>query len=194
MQKSITYLVIIMFASLLVACDRKQEEPKKTAPAATSSVSPQASNTNAARPNINLLEGKLRFTLPGEMADKSDKLSTQSSNMHVYADKTGQKAIIIIIGEPTSETLETLAQRLQQQQRSRDPQLQVVKNSAMTITNQPVWRLDSVISANGLTNWSTVILAKINDKLVTFQISLPVEDQIKAQSEANALIDTLLLN
>jgi hypothetical protein len=50
--------------------------------------------------------------------------------MHVYSDPTGQKAVIVIVGDATNASLDVLAQRLEEQQRTRDPQLQVVTNKA----------------------------------------------------------------
>ena len=85
---------------------------------------------------ISLLDGKLSFTLPAGMADQSGKLGTQANNMHVYSDATGQKAVIVIVGDSTNEDLAVLAKRLEDQQRSRDPQLQVV-----TINR---WRLKAI--------------------------------------------------
>jgi hypothetical protein len=37
------------------------------------------------------------------MTDQSGKLGTQANNMHVYSDATGQKAVIVIVGDDTSE-------------------------------------------------------------------------------------------
>jgi hypothetical protein len=39
------------------------------------------------------------------MTDQSGKLGTQANNMHVYSDATGQKAVIVIVGDDTSEDL-----------------------------------------------------------------------------------------
>lgn len=60
---------------------------------------------------ISLLDGKLSFTLPAGMADQSGKLGTQANNMHVYSDATGQKAVIVIVGDSTNEDLAVLAKR-----------------------------------------------------------------------------------
>lgn len=41
------------------------------------------------------------------MADQSGKLGTQANNMHVYSDATGQKAVIVIVGDSTNEDCES---------------------------------------------------------------------------------------
>ncbi len=86
--------------------------------------------------NITLMDGKLSFSLPLGMSDKSVKLGNQTTNMHVYADETGARAIIVIAGDTTNEGLDVLVQRLEQQQRNRDPQLQVVSDKAITLKDQ----------------------------------------------------------
>nr|VXZ91221.1 Uncharacterised protein [Klebsiella pneumoniae] len=45
------------------------------------------------------------------MADQSGKLGTRANNMHVYSDATGQKAVIVIVGDSTNEDLAVLAKR-----------------------------------------------------------------------------------
>lgn len=37
------------------------------------------------------------------MTDQSGKLGTRANNMHVYSDATGQKAVIVIVGDNTNE-------------------------------------------------------------------------------------------
>ncbi len=93
------------------------------------------------------------------MTDQSGKLGTQANNMHVYSDVTGQKAVIVIVGDSTNEELSVLAQRTEDQQRSRDPQLQVVTNKSIDIKGHTLQQLDSIISAKGQTR-SSVILGK----------------------------------
>ncbi len=130
-----------------------------------------------------LLDGKLSFTLPAGMADQSGKLGTQANNMHVYSDATGQKAVIVIVGDSTNEDLAVLAKRLEDQQRSRDPQLQVVSNKSLEMKGHPCssW---TASSAKGQTAWSSVILGKVDDKLLTLQVTLPADNQQQAQTEA----------
>jgi predicted molibdopterin-dependent oxidoreductase YjgC len=81
------------------------------------------------------------------MTDQSGKLGTQANNMHVYSDATGQKAVIVIVGDDTSEDLSVLSKRLEDQQRSRDPQLQVVTNKSIELKGHTLQQLDSIISA-----------------------------------------------
>ncbi len=55
--------------------------------------------SNASGNPVNLLDGKLSFSLPADMTDQSGKLGTQANNMHVWSDATGQKAVIVIMGD-----------------------------------------------------------------------------------------------
>jgi hypothetical protein len=139
------------------------------------------------------MDGKLGFTLPAGMSDQSGKLGTQANNMHVYADATGQKAIIVIEGDATTDGLDVLAGRLEQQQRNRDPQLQVVTNKAIEISGQPAQQLDTVISAKNQSSWSSVVLAKVDGKLLTMQITLPAENQQQSQTDSENIIKTIAL-
>lgn len=113
--------------------------------------------------------------------------------MHVYADASGQKAIIVIEGDTSNEGLDTLSKRLEQQQRSRDPQLQVVTNKTIDLKGQPAQQLDSVISAKNQSSWSSVVLAKVDNKLLTLQITLPADNQQQSQTEAESIINTITL-
>jgi len=113
--------------------------------------------------------------------------------MHVYADETGARAIIVIAGDETTDGLDVLSQRMEQQQRNRDPQLQVVSNKSVTLKDQPAQQLDTVISANNQTSWSSVILAKVDGKLMTMQITLPGDNQQQAQSDADNIVKSVTL-
>ena len=66
-------------------------------------------------------------------------------------------------------------------QRGRDPQLQVVTNKSIDLKGHTLQQLDSIISAKGQTAYSSVVLGKVDNKLLTLQITLPAEDQQKAQ-------------
>jgi hypothetical protein len=142
---------------------------------------------------VTLLDGKLSFSLPADMTDQSGKLGTQSNNMHVYSDSTGQKAVIVIVGDDTQEGLDTLAKRLEDQQRNRDPQLQVVTNKSIELKGQKMQQLDSIISAKGQTAWSTVVLGKVDNKLLTLQVTLPADNQQQAQTAAENIVNTLVI-
>ena len=183
MRNVVKYAGIGLLVLGLAACDQKKEDAAENS---GSSVSQSAQT-------VNLMEGKLSFTLPAGMSDKSGKLGSESTNMHVYANETGQRAIIVIAGDPTSDSLETLSKRLEQQQRNRDPQLQVVSNKAVTLKDQPAQQLDTVISANNQTSWSTVVLAKVDNQLLTLQITLPAENQQQAQSDADSIVKSITL-
>ncbi len=164
MRNLVKYVGIGLLVMGLAACDNSDSKAPTVGAAAESNASGQA---------ISLLDGKLSFTLPAGMADQSGKLGTQANNMHVYSDATYQKAVIVIVGDSTNEDLAVLAKRLEDQQRSRDPQLQVVSNKPLEIKGHTLQQLDSIISAKGQTAWSSVILGKVDDKLLTLQVTLP---------------------
>jgi len=193
MRNLVKYVGIGLLVMGLAACDNSDSKAPTVGAAAESNASGQA---------ISLLDGKLSFTLPAGMADQSGKLGTQANNMHVYSDATGQKAgnrhcrghtLIVIVGDSTNEDLAVLAKRLEDQQRSRDPQLQVVSNKPLEIKGHTLQQLDSIISAKGQTAWSSVILGKVDDKLLTLQVTLPADNQQQAQTEAESIINTLTI-
>lgn len=185
MRKLVKYAGIGLLVMGLAACDNSDNSTPAQGLAAASDATGQA---------ISLLDGKLSFTLPAGMTDQSGKLGTQSNNMHVYSDATGQKAVIVIVGDSTNEDLAVMTKRLEDQQRNRDPQLQVVTNKAIEIKGHTLQQLDSIISAKGQTAYSSVVLGKIEDKLLTLQVTLPADNQQKAQTEAETIINTLVIN
>jgi hypothetical protein len=150
MRNLVKYVGIGLLVMGLAACDNSDSKAPTGA----------AAESNASGQAISLLDGKLSFTLPAGMTDQSGKLGTQANNMHVYSDATGQKAVIVIVGDSTNEDLAVLAKRLEDQQRSRDPQLQVVSNKSLEIKGHTLQQLDSIISAKGQTAWSSVCSAK----------------------------------
>lgn len=183
MRNLAKFMGITLLVAGLAACDGKTDD--KTAP-----VDKGASAAVATQP-ISLLNGKVSFTLPQGMSDQSGKLGTQSNNMHVYADSTGQKAVIVIVGDNTPDSLETLANRLQSQQQERDTNLQVVTNKSIQVDGQTLQQLDSIINTGGEKAYSSVVLGKIDNQLLTLQITLPADDQAQAQAGAEAIISTL---
>mgnify|MGYP003745528891 FL=1 len=185
MRNLVKYVGIGLLVAGLAACDNSDTNQSAQASAAQSSASGQP---------VSLLEGKLTFSLPADMTDQSGKLGTQANNMHVYSDASGQKAVIVIVGDNTSEELAVLAKRLEDQQRSRDPQLQVVTNKSIEIKGHSLQQLDSIISAKGQTAYSSVVLGKIDNQLLTLQITLPADNQQEAQTTAENIINTLTIN
>ncbi|PKH22245.1 hypothetical protein CIG19_13140 [Enterobacterales bacterium CwR94] len=183
MQKFVKYLAAALMVTGLAACDGKSDNAAANDNGVSSSPSAQQ--------NVTLLDGKLSFALPPGMSDKSGKLGTQANNMHVYADETGQRAIIVISGDATNEALDVLAQRLEQQQRNRDPNLQLVTNKSIEVKGQKLQQLDSVMTANGQSAWSSVVLGLVDGKLLTLQITLPADNQQQAQSDAESIIQSL---
>ena len=185
MRKLVKYVGIGLLVVGLAACDNSDTSTPAQGSAAASDAAGQA---------ISLLDGKLSFTLPAGMTDQSGKLGTQSNNMHVYSDATGMKAVIVIVGDDTTEDLAVMAKRLEDQQRSRDPQLQVVTNKSIEVKGHTLQQLDSIISAKGQTAYSSVVLGKIDGKLLTMQVTLPADNQQQAQSDAEKIINTLVIN
>ncbi|MBK4715290.1 MULTISPECIES: DcrB family lipoprotein [Tenebrionibacter/Tenebrionicola group] len=182
MRNLVKYVGIGLLAFGLAACDNSNT------PTAAKSGKAQSAKSGK---TVTLLDGKLNFSLPTDMSDQSGKVGTQANNMHVYSDPTGQKAIIVIVGDATNASLDVLAKRLEEQQRTRDPQLQVVTNKAIDVKGHALQQFDSIISARGQTAWSSVILGKVDGKLLTMQLTLPADNQQKAQSEAERIINTL---
>ncbi|EQA4283953.1 DcrB family lipoprotein [Cronobacter dublinensis] len=184
MRNLVKYVGIGLLVMGLAACDNKDSNAPASAGASQSEASGQP---------ISLLDGKLSFSLPADMTDQSGKLGTQANNMHVYSDATGQKAVIVIIGQQSQVSLEVLAKRLEDQQRARDPQLQVVTNKAIEVKGQKMQQLDTVISAKGQTAYSSVLLGNVDNQLLTLQITLPADNQQQAQSTAENIINTIVV-
>ncbi|VYU06326.1 DcrB family protein [Metakosakonia massiliensis] len=184
MRNLVKYVGIGLLVMGLAACDNSDSKTP---------VQGAAAQSNASGQPVSLLDGKLSFSLPADMTDQSGKLGTQANNMHVYSDATGQKAVIVIVGDDTQEDLATLTKRLEEQQRNRDPQLQVVTNKAIEVKGQKLQQLDSIISAKGQTAWSSVVLGKIDNKLLTLQVTLPADNQQQAQTTAENIINTLVV-
>lgn len=184
MRNLVKYVGIGLLVMGLAGCDNSDSKTPAQGAAAES---------NATGQPITLLDGKLSFSLPADMTDQSGKLGTQANNMHVYSDATGQKAVIVIVGDNTQEELTTLTKRLEDQQRSRDPQLQVVTNKSIEIKGQTLQQLDTIISAKGQTAWSSVVLGKVDGKLLTLQVTLPADNQQQAQTAAENIINTIVV-
>ena len=184
MGNLVKYVGIGLLVLGLAACDNSDSKTAKTSEAAESS---------AAGQSVSLLDGKISFALPAQMTDQSGKLGTQANNMHVYSDASGQKAVIVIVGENTPDDLAALAKRLEDQQRARDPQLQVVTNKSIELKGHTLQQLDSIISAKGQTAYSSVILGKVDNKLLTMQITLPADNQQLAQTAAENIINTITI-
>lgn len=113
--------------------------------------------------------------------------------MHVYANKTGDKAVIVILGDDTNEALNVLTDRLTEQQRARDANLQVVTNKAIKVDGHPFQQLDSIITSGGQKAYSSVLMGQVDNHLMTIQITLPADNQQQAQTEAESIISTLKL-
>ena len=184
MRNLVKYVGIGLLVVGLAACDNSDTKTPVQGAAAESNATGQA---------VELMDGKLSFALPADMTDQSGKLGTQANNMHVYSDATGPKAVIVIVGDDSNEDLAVRAKRLEDQQRSRDTQHQVVTNKSIDLKGHTLQQLDSIISAKGQTAYSSVVLGKVDGKLLTLQITLPAEDQQKAQTTAENIINTIVI-
>jgi hypothetical protein len=71
--------------------------------------------------------------------------------------------------------------------------LQVVTNKSIELKGQKMQQLDSIISAKGQTAWSTVVLGKVDNKLLTLQVTLPADNQQQAQTAAENIVNTLVI-
>lgn len=94
MRNLVKYVGIGLLVMGLAACDNSDTKAPAEGAAAESSATGQP---------VSLLDGKLSFSLPADMTDQSGKLGTRANNMHVYSDATGQKAVIVIVGDNTNE-------------------------------------------------------------------------------------------
>ncbi|MEI7267733.1 DcrB family lipoprotein [Pectobacterium versatile] len=187
MSNIIKYLGVGLLVGLLAACDGKTDD------AAKAGAQDKPAAEAAASQNIELMGGKVAFTLPADMRDQSGKVGTQANNMHVYANDNGQKAVIVILGDNTTEELTVLTQRLEDQQRTRDANLQVVTNKTIDVDGKKLQQLDSIITSSGQQAYSSVVLGKVENQLLTLQITLPASNQQQAQREAEGIIHTLKL-
>ena len=163
MRNLVKYVGIGLLVVGLAACDNSDTKTPAQGASAES---------NATGQPVSLLDGKLSFSLPADMTDQSGKLGTQAN---------------------TSEDLAVMTKRLEDQQRSRDPQLQVVTNKSIELKGHTLQQLDSIISAKGQTAYSSVVLGKVDNKLLTLQITLPAENQQKAQTAAENIINTIVI-
>jgi hypothetical protein len=112
--------------------------------------------------------------------------------VHIYADSTNQRAVIVIVADKAAGDLETLTKRMEEQQRSRDANLQVITNKAIEINGTPMRQLDTVITVAGQKAYSGVLLSMLPDgKQLTLQITLPADNQQQSQSVAAGVFNTV---
>lgn len=196
MRNLLKYAGVSLLVVGLAACDGKSDKPAadsgtQTSEATKAGQTTQDSASAQSAQTVSLLDGKLSFTLPAGVTDKTGKLGTQSNNMHVYADESGQQAIIVIVGDENSESLAVLAKRMEEQQRLRLPDLKVLADKEITVNGQQMQQLDTLTAVNNQPVLSSLILGKIDGKLVTLQISQSGDKPEAAQAEADKIISTL---
>ena len=176
MRNLVKFVGVGLLVAGLAACDGQSTD------SANSAASVPAGE------NISLLDGKVTFTLPAGLTDQSGKLGSQSNSMHVYANKSGQQAVIVIMAPLPSDSLSTLSGRLVEQQKARDPSLNVLSDKSIEVSAQEV---NSVQTAKGQVSYSSIVLAKAGDQLMTMQVALPGENQQEAASIAKGVVNTL---
>lgn len=187
MRNLVRFMGVGLLVAGLAACDGNSTD--SAAQPARGDTPAQASVP--AGQNVSLLEGKVSFTLPAGLSDQSGKLGTQSNNMYVYADKSGQQAIIVITAPTPAEGLDVLGGRLVEQQKSRDPSLQVLANKPVELNGATVQQVNSLQTLKGVTSYSSIVIGKTGDRLLTIQISLPAANQQEAENIANGVLATL---
>lgn len=187
MRNLVKFVGVGLLVAGLAACDGQSTDSANSA--AKGSTSAEASVP--AGENISLLDGKVTFTLPAWLTDQSGKLGSQSNSMHVYANKSGQQAVIVIMAPLPSDSLSTLSGRLVEQQKARDPSLNVLSDKSIEVSGQPAQEVNSVQTAKGQVSYSSIVLAKAGDQLMTMQVALPGENQQEAASIAKGVVNTL---
>jgi len=189
MRNLAKFMSISLLALGLAACDGDTKDSSKTANA--SATSSAVASTVGADQKVTLLAGKLSFTLLPGMVDETGSLGNKANNLHAYSDSGGKKTVIVIIDDNIDESLEALTQRMEENQRARDANVQVISNKAITLDNQPMRQFDSVTQIAGAKNYSSAVVAKIGTQRMTLQITLPADDQLQAQGIAESIINTL---
>lgn len=188
MRNIVKYIGISLLITGLAACDGQKDNQKtkeNNTTASSSAVSVPAGET------VSLFDGKAEFTLPAGLTDQTGKLGTQSNSMHVYADKTGQQAVIVILAPMPQEDLKTLSTRLVEQQKSRDPSLKLLSDDAIKVGNADARKVVSTQMSHNNMSYSSIVLAHIGNDLLTIQTSLPASNQEEAAKVADGVISTL---
>lgn len=157
----------------------------------------QNSNQHENDQQVMLLDGHFSFTLPAGLIVRNHQPGVDD-NIYVYATADGQNTVIVIVSDTSADTLEIMASRLQASQRQRDAQLQVINNQQVMIAGQPLWRFDSIVTENAGRNYSSIVLGKIAQKLVTMQMLMPVTDSgdnqaDKLEQQADKLVHSIVV-
>lgn len=181
MRNIVKYIGIGLLVTGLAACDGQKDNQKTT----------DAAASTPAGETVSLFDGKAEFTLPAGLTDQTGKLGTQSNSMHVYADKTGQQAVIVILAPMPKEDLKTLSTRLVEQQKSRDPSLNLLSDDAIKVGDADARKVVSTQMSNNQPSYSSIVLAHVGSDLLTIQTSLPASNQEEAAKVADGVISTL---
>lgn len=179
MHKFAGFILICLLIVGLIACDNSKL------------ISDFSDNSTSHGHQASLLNGKISFTLPAGLSDQSEKVIRRENDVYIYADTSRKKAVIVILSDNTTEKLDVLIKRLVYQQRIRDADLQVITNKTIKLSGKPLQRLDSIITIGDEKTYSSVVIGKVDNHLMTLQIALPADQQHQAQTEAETMINTL---
>ncbi len=69
-----------------------------------------------------------------------------------------------------------LAKRLEDNQRARDTNLQVITNKAIEVNGVPLHQLDSIITSAGEKAYSSILIGRLDNDMLTIQVTLPADN------------------
>ncbi len=155
--ETIKYIEITLLAVILTACDDKKKD-------SISYAKQDLAIIKTTSQTISLLSSGIIFMLPEDMHEQSGKIRSQSNNMHVYADGSSQRVMIVIIGESTNETLPVLAKRLEDQQRARDSKLLIINKKTIKINGNSLQQLNSIFNSDNRKQfYSSILLGNVDN-------------------------------
>lgn len=180
MKTVIKIVLAACFMMGLAACDDKNATDNTTMQAAESTQANQ----------ITLLDGKLKFAIPGYLKDQSGLLEKQTNDMLVYADELTQQVFTIFLSDAEGSNVEVLIEALSQQYQARDSNSQVLVKKALDLP-VPAWRLDITSRIQGKDMYNGFVMMVINQRLVTIQFSMPNETQNKPAEMVETFIKSI---
>lgn len=181
-MKTISKIVLaVCFTVGLAACDDKSTTDNNTE---TQTVANTSAN------DITLLDGKLKFAIPGYLKDQSGLLEKQTNDMLVYADEMTQQVFTIFLSDAEGSNAEVLIEALSQQYQARDNSSQVLEKKALDLP-VPAWRLDLTSRIQGKNMYNCFVMMVIDQRLVTIQFSMPNEAQNKPAEMAETFIKSI---
>lgn len=182
MQKLVKIVGLCLFAVSLAACDGSKDNP---APAGNNASATQSGEQTT------VLGGKVSFTVPDGLQDQSGNNASQTSNMAVYADNSAQKMLIVISSSMPADPLNNLIERMEAQQKMRDTDMSVLTKKEVTVGDQKLQRLDTLIRIDGKKNYSSTLLGQVDQQLLTMQVTFPAEQQAEGEKVVQKFIDSI---